>query len=275
MALHAIIWSIIAALYAPVFRQLYRGRWESIDYTHAYFILPLSLWFTWRARAELRKLITTPYTGRAGTGWIFPLLIGLLMFLFGRRGDYLFISTLSMIPILFGLIGYVYGAAIAQRLAFPIVYLLLLVPPPLGVLDGITLPMRYGISVITENILTTLHYPVTRSGLLLSIGGSDIYMGAPCSGFRSLITMISLGLAYVYVIKGSLRKKSILLASIVPLALLGNLIRVLGMCVVTFHFGGAIGLKYHDISGYAVFLALIGGLLGIESAIDGLSGSHE
>jgi exosortase/archaeosortase family protein len=90
-------------------------------------------------------------------------------------------------------------------------------------------------------------------------------MGAPCSGFRSLITMISLGLAYVYIGKGTAKTKAILLAAIVPLALLGNLIRVTGMCLVTYYFGGETGSKFHDISGFVIFLVLILGLIGLES----------
>jgi exosortase len=200
-------------------------------------------------------------------------LIGLLMFIFGWRQDYLFISTLSLIPALFGLVIYLYGPSIAKALSFPILYLLLMVPPPLGILDNITLPMRYWISVFTAHILKMFHYPITQSGLMLSLGGHEIYMGAPCSGFRSLITMISLGLVYVYIIKGKAVKKAILLGSIVPLALLGNLFRVIGMCLVTFHFGENIGTKFHDISGFVIFFVLILGLMGIDSLLSRLE--HE
>ncbi len=155
-----------------------------------------------------------------------------------------------------------------RLLAFPIAYLLLMVPPPMNVLDSITLPMRHGISVVTEFLLKTAGYGITRDGLLLSIGGHEIYMGAPCSGFRSLITMISLGLAYVYIGKSAVKKKVVLLASIVPLALLGNLIRVVGMCLVSFYLGDAAGVKYHDYSGFIIFLVLIMGLIGLENLLE-------
>jgi len=210
------------------------------------------------AHPQIRKSAKPPL-------YLSLLVLGLLMFILGWRREYLSVSTLSLIPVLFGLTGYLYSARMARALLFPILYLLLLVPPPLGVLDSITLPMRYGISVATHSILNTLGYPITRDGLLLSISGHEIYMGAPCSGFRSLITMISLGLAYVYIGKGTARTKAILLAAIVPLALLGNLIRVAGMCLVTHYFGGETGTRFHDISGFVIFLVLILGLIGLES----------
>lgn len=262
-----IIWSLAVILYGPVFYQLYRQRWETIDYTHAYFILPISIWLVWRKRKALKELTLDNKTKNSLIG--LPLLIpGLLMFVFGWRLDYLFISTLSLIPVLYGLIIYLYGTKMAKSLSFPILYLLLLVPPPLGVLDNLTLPMRHGISALTDIILKTFHYPITREGLLLSIGGHQIYMGAPCSGFRSLITMISLGLVYGYINKGGFKKKAILISSTVPLALIGNLIRVIGMCLVTFYFGESVGHKFHDISGFVIFIVLIAGLIGLESLLD-------
>src|SRR3989337_4388764 len=92
----------------------------------------------------------------------------------------------------------------------PLLYLLLLVPIPIGIIDDITLPLRYGISVVTEVALKSFHYPVGRKGLLLFIGDNELFMGQPCSGFRSLVTMFSLGLVYVYTARGAMLKKGIL-----------------------------------------------------------------
>lgn len=264
---HYLIWGLLTALYTPVFIQLYRSRWETIDYTHAYFILPLSLWFVWTKRDFLVKN-THDSTSAASFASLTSIIIGCAMFVFGWKQDYLFIATLSLIPILFGIIHYLYGKYITKALLFPILYLLLLVPPPLGILDSITLPMRQGISIASAAILQTFQYPIVRDGLLLLIGDHEIYMGAPCSGFRSLITMISLGIAYVYITKSQRKTKIALLTAIVPLALLGNLIRVTSMCLVTFYFGDDIGHKYHDLSGFVIFIILILGLIGIENIFE-------
>ena len=191
------------------------------------------------------------------------------MFIFGWREDYLFITTLSLIPVLYGLIIYLYGIKIAKSLSFPILYLLLLVPPPFGVLDGITLPMRHGTSVAAETILRSLDYPITRKGLLLTIGYNDIFMGQPCSGFRSLITMSSLVLAYIYISRGTLAKKLIMTSLIVPLTLFGNLIRVITLCLITYYFGEEAGQGFfHNFSGIVIFLIAILGMIGIESLAD-------
>jgi len=258
-----IIWALVAILYSPIIILLYKGRWELIDYTHAYFILPVSLYLTWRKRHDLSRSIKNPSPNLLG---IPVLVIGILLFILGWRWDYMFIATFSLIPTILGIVFFLYGTSSARTIQFPLLYLLLMIPPPLVILDAITLPMRYGVSAVAAIILKSFHYPIIREGLLLYIGRQEIFMGAPCSGFRSLITMISLGLAYTYIINETRKNKTILLVSIIPLALLGNLIRVLTLCLVTYYFGAKAGQGFfHDFSGVIVFIIMILGLLGIES----------
>ena len=252
----------VLAINVPIFYHLYTYRWEAVDYTHAYFILPVSLWLVFKQRKLLASLIVRELGWKSY--WLPILVVGLGVFIFGWRLDYASVMAISMIPVVYGLIGYLFGNKVVKKCNFPILYLLLMVPPPLGILDSITLPMRHWISVLTEMIIKACGYPIVRDGLLLSIDGHEIYMGAPCSGFRSLITMIALGLVYVYINKGSFKKKAILLGSVVPFALFGNLARVVSMCIVTFYFGEGVGHTYHDYSGYLIFLVLIAGLVGTE-----------
>ncbi len=265
------IWALVAGMYYPVFKELYSIRWDTLDYTHAFFILPISIWLVWRKLGFLKDKYqnSTPNTL---TYLSLPILfLGVLLFFFGWRQDYLFVSTFSLVPLLFGLTIYLYGTQTAKHLSFPFLYLLLLVPPPFGILDSITFPMRQGISVLTEKILFIFNYPITRKGLLLNIGYNEIFMGAPCSGFRSLITMISLVLVYVYITKGTMTKKLSLTALIIPFALLGNLVRVITLCLITFYFGEEAGQGFfHNFSGIVIFVITLLGLMGAESLIDRL-----
>ncbi len=268
MIMPYILWALTTALYSPILFQLYRSRWENIDYTHAYFILPVALWLAWRKRTQLLQAVRAAAKSSTAVQLtaLALLTLGALLFVFGWRWDYLSVSTFSLIPVLSGLVLYLYGPQTAKLLRFPLFYLLLMVPPPLGILDAITLPMRHGISVAAAVILRSFHYPLTREGLMLTIGNQEIFMGAPCSGFRSLITLLSLGLAYIHVSRSQPRTKTILVVSLVPLALAGNLLRVLSLCLVTFYFGAEAGQGFfHDFSGLFMFVVLIGGILGLET----------
>lgn len=259
---------MVAAIYTPSFVKLYRVRWDLLDYTHSYFIIPVSLWLIWRSRDKIKQCYQNIEPGKNLSG-LFSLLFGLFLFIFGSRFDYASVVALSLIFVLFGLTHFIYGKGMAKTLSFPFLYLLLLVPPPMGVIDSITLPMRYGISGLAEQILSLLRYPISREGLLLTIGYNDIFMGQPCSGFRSLITLLSLGLVYIYISKGSYLSKSILTLFIVPLALFGNLIRVITLCLITFYFGEEAGQGFfHNFSGIVMFIITILGLMGIESIMN-------
>jgi len=265
--LHIVIWGMVAALFAPVLLQLYKSRWEAIDYTHAYFIFPISLYLVWRKKDLLLELSKTSHKTK-GVGLLF-ILIGIASFVLGWREEYLVLSSVAMIPVFTGVLLFVYGASFLRVLWFPIAYLVFLMPPPLGVLDAITLPMRYGISFVVAKILTLLGYPLVREGLLLNMGGNDIYMGQPCSGFRSLITLLSLGIVYIYTLKGTAQKKLFMSAFIIPFALLGNVIRVLLLCFITYYLGHEMAQGVlHDASGIVMFVILILCLIGLEKVID-------
>jgi len=276
-----IIWGLAGALYSPVIYQLYTQRWETIDYTHAYFILPISIVLVMRnlrllrpcgARNDATEQVIARSSPQATTKqslFLSLIILGLLMFIFGWKLDYLFITTLSLIPLLYGIIIYLYGTKMAKALSFPILYLLLMVPPPLGVLDAITIPMRHGVSVAAVEILKIFHYPIHREGLMIYLGSHEIFMGAPCSGFRSLITMFSLGIVYVYVIKGALWKKLTLVTAIIPLALFGNIVRVITLCLLTYHAGEKTAQGFfHYFSGGVIFVVMIIGLLLLEFILE-------
>ena len=255
-------WALVILLYAPLFLRLYQSRWKTVDYTHAYFILPVALWLAWRKRQQLKSLAVQIPQGLWG---MVLLVLGLMVFLFGWRYDYMFVTVISLVPVLFGLVWQLYGGSVARAMAFPVLYLLLLVPPPLGMIDDVTLPMRYGMSVVTEWFLRALHYPVTREGLLLSIGKHDVFMGQACSGFRSLITMFSLGLIYASLAQTRTSKKVVLAVATIPFALLGNLVRVITHCLATYYLGEdrATGL-FHYASGTLIFSVMIFGLVVLD-----------
>lgn len=270
-------WAAAAVLFFPVFKILFESRWETLDYTHAYFILPISLYLLWRDRDRIKASVSEA-KGSAVSAVLGGVLIVVSLFVFsvGWKNDYLSVATFALIPLCFGISFFVYGFSILRFTWFPFLYLLLLIPPPMGILDSITLPMRYGISFVTEEILAFVGYPITRSGLLLQMGGHEIFMGAPCSGFRSLVTLTSLGLAYIYTVKLIWQKKIVMVASIVPLALLGNLIRVLCLCLFTYYVGENFAQKvFHDFSGLFMFILLIIGLMSLENVLVRLGKSKE
>ena len=255
---------LIICLYFPLFRLHYIRNWAMLDYHHAYFILPVSLWLSWR-QCKLYKIIIKPSSFFETFTGLILLIFGALLFTHGWRNQYLLLSTFSLIPVLAGYISFMFGFKVLRLFWFPLLYLILLIPPSTGILDSITLPMRFFITDISQSFLSFLGYQVLREGLIISVNNNEIYMGAPCSGFRSLITLLSLGSVYAYISSGNIKTKISLLLSIIPIALLGNFFRVISVCLAVNHFSSNIGNKVHDIGGYVVFIILIVGLIFLEN----------
>ncbi len=267
MLYNSLIPLLVVFLYAPVFYNLFLVRWDLLDYSHAYFILPVSMGLVWLRRKDLKKWMNQQ--AENGTHGLFIFIAGLCLFVFGWRMDYVCISTFSLIPVIAGLVLFLYGREVLKTVLFPILYLIFLVPPPAAIIDGLTNPMQYGVSVVSEHILALFHYPVARDGLLLSMGENDLFVSQPCSGFRSLITFFALGIVYIHLNKGTLLKKSILFLSVIPCALLGNLIRIITLCLITYYAGeeAAMGF-FHNFSGLLIFFIMILCFLLIETLLE-------
>ena len=255
---------LITCLYFPLFRLHYMSKWASLDYHHAYFILPVSLWLSWR-QCKLHNVSIKPTSFYENITGLILLTFGAFLFIIGWRNDYSLISTFSLIPVLAGYISFMFGFKVLRLFWFPLLYLILLIPPSTGILDSITIPMRFLITNLSQSFLSLLGYQVIREGLILSLNNNEIYMGAPCSGFRSLITLLSLGLVYAYISSGNIKTKLALLFFIVPFALLGNFIRVISVCLAVNYFGSSFADPVHDFGGYAIFIILIIGLITLEN----------
>jgi exosortase len=271
--LNYLLWILVGVLYFAVFKHLYLVRWEMLDYTHAYFILPASLFIIWLQRLQLREIAAqvpaNSLSVQSNYLSLLSMILGLCLFVFGWRHDYIFISTFSLIPLLAGITGYLWGPAMLKAVTFPLSYLLFLIPPPAGILDAITIPMRKMASIGAVLVLKSFHLPVDRQGLLIYINNHEIYMAPACSGFRSLITFMALSLLYLYFLKTSTEKKWVLLLSVIPLSLLGNLVRVILLCLITYTFGDEIGQGFlHEFSGILVFAVIIGGFMIIDKCYD-------
>jgi len=95
--IYFLLWGLVVALFFPVFSILYRQRWNALDYTHAYFILPVSLGLVYWKRKKLARAFAGTEK-RFGVSSLLIFIFGGLMYLFGWRQDYMVVSTFALIP---------------------------------------------------------------------------------------------------------------------------------------------------------------------------------
>jgi exosortase len=244
-----------------------RWRWPGVagaDFSHGWLIPLISAAIVWSKR---RELANTP----KATSWIGLVVVVWSLFLYwiGARGQLTRISVISLIGLLWGIPFYLCGRHVARILLFPCAYLILAVP--MSFLNNITVPLRLTASAVSAHILNGLGIPVRRVGTLIaSAGPTDFRFGVddPCSGLKYLIAMVALTAIYAYLAQLSRIRKWLLFLAAAPLAIIGNICRIVVIALIAKFFGWeyAEGI-YHDFSGLIVFSAAVLLMIGFGRAL--------
>jgi exosortase len=159
---------------------------------------------------------------------------------------------------LYGLTGLVWGRPWLQSTFFP--FFLFAFCFPLGTLaDKITFPLRMLVSKISVAIGGGLGIEVTRVGTqILGAHGFNYDVAPACSGIRSLTALLALTTIYGFLTFQTTWKRVLMMVIALPLAVLGNVVRVTGVILVAQAFGQKAGAKFHDGAGFVTFaVALI------------------
>src|SRR5678810_451776 len=121
-------------------------------------------------------------------------------------------------------------------------YFIFMIPLPGFLVDAITGPLKQWISAIVVELLYDVGYPISRTGVMITIGQYQMLVADACSGLHSMYSLTALGTLFMYIMgRRSLLHNAIMLASILPIAFAANIVRVIVLVVITYHFGDAAG----------------------------------
>ena len=245
--------------------MLANGLWTSEDNIHGPIVLSVILWAIWQRK---KILLENKYEGRSIVGWVL-LGLGLVFYIVGRSQEIIILEVGSQLPIFAALILLFRGKAALKQLWFPLFFLLFMLPLPSFIVDALTGPLKQNISVIVEELLYKLDYPISRSGVVLSIGPYQLLVADACSGLNSMISLTTMGILYLYLMKhDSTVRNVVLLALIWPIAFFANMIRVTILVLITFHFGDQAGQGFmHGFAGMALFISALLILIAVDSLL--------
>lgn len=220
------------------------------NYSHGFLILPLALYFAWERREKLHAAPLAP-------SWAgFPLLVlGLLILLAGLWGSELFLSRFALLPVIAGIVLFLLGWQHLRILSFPIAFLFLMIPIPSIIFNQIAFPLQMFASQVGEWAISTAGIPVLREGNVLNLAHTRLEVAEACSGIRSLVSLVTLGLVYGYFMDPRTWVRVLVVLSAVPVAILANGARVAGTGMAAHWFGqeAAEGF-FHQFSGWIVFV---------------------
>lgn len=264
LAAAALLLAAVGWLYADVVPGLVRQWANDDDYSHGFFVLPLAAFFAWERRDALRRAVPSP--SLLGLGL---LAASLLVYLAGRFGAELFLTRASLIGVLAGLVLFIAGTAHFRLLAFPLAFLILMVPLPEIIFNRITFPLQMIASQIGEVAIAASGIPVLREGNILLLPGRALEVAEACSGIRSLLTLLMLAIVLGYFTERRIGIRIAIVIAAIPIAVLANAIRVAGTGLMSYWVSPAAAEGFfHTFSGWIVFVVALGGLLLFHRAVD-------
>jgi exosortase len=238
-----------ATLLVPTVVTLGRQSWNQESGSHGPIVLATGVWLLWRG---LPRDAARP--GALGVSAI-VLAGALVIYVTGRVFGFLSFEAAGLygagVAILYSQIG---GQALA-RLWFPVAYLGFLIPPPGFLLDRVTAPLKQFVSYAATGILSATGVPVSREGVTLEVAQYRLLVEDACSGLNSIIGLLAVSLLYVHLLRSTTWRYAILLAACAaPIAILGNIIRIMVLILLTYFFGDEVAQGFlHLTAGFFLF----------------------
>lgn len=261
------------AMYVPAFWGLLHGIWGSEEQAHGPIILILSLWLIWRSWNEMLALPAQPAPGLA---W--PLLVfALVLYMLGMSQQVDAFTIASFIISVAAILLMKRGTPALRLLWFPFFFMLFMIPLPGAIVSALTLPMKMAVSYVTEVLLYAAGYPIARTGVILQIGPYQLLVADACAGLQTLLTLESLGLFYLNVVRHTSAFRNIALALlIIPISFTANVIRVCVLTLITYHFGDAAGQGFlHGFAGMVLFVSALILIIAVDSLLQWAARRHQ
>ena len=247
----------LIVLYLPSLVDLFRGIWSTDEQGHGPIVLGVACWLIYRKWPEMKRASEAKLSNPIA-GW-FILIIGLLFYILGRSQQILIFEIGSAIWVLAAILLLMGGGAALKVQWFPLFFMLFMIPLPGQIVDTVTMPMKMAVSYVSENVLFWFGYPIGRTGVILHIAQYKLLVADACAGLQTLFTLEALGLLYLNIIRHNSLFRNIALAIlIVPISFTANVIRVMVLTLITYHYGDEAGQGFlHGFSGMVLFLSAL------------------
>jgi exosortase D (VPLPA-CTERM-specific) len=253
----SVIVLLLGVAYAESLAYLVRKWMEDDNYSHGFFVPVITAVLIWWRRERIMA------AGIVSSWWsLVPAALGLAFYVAGELMTFYFLQHLSLWLVIIGLALAVAGPQATREMAFPIGYLLTMIPLPQMVQSSLSASLQLMSSALGVGFLHMIGVTAFREGNVIDLGPIQLQVVEACSGLRYLIPLIALTLLSAYLFQNRLWKRVVLVASAIPLAVLLNGLRIglIGILVDRFGRAAAEGFM-HAFEGWLLFvlsLAILG-----------------
>ena len=268
IALQGTEWLLLIALiaaFAPALVAL-SDVWSRYDYYSHGYMVPLAA--LWAATAQ-RKVLPRLPVERSLLGGV---LLGfcLMLYLVGLFASIVSLQGLALVLSVACAVYFARGRAWLRSLSFSISYLIFMVPVPQSLITPFIAKLQLLVSGTAIRVVHSMGMSVYRDGNVMHLpGGESLFVAEACSGITSILTLVPLAVFLAYFTQPNWSRRLALVVAVVPLAMLGNLTRVVLTIYVAQHYGSevATGGIFHEWAGILTYvlgcfaLLAIGGLM--------------
>lgn len=260
-----------------------KARQDS-EWVFCLFVPFLVSWLVWRMREDLSKLpLQASWLGLA------LLVPAMALYWFGYKADTAYPGYAAVQLAVGGMILLVGGPLWLRRLFFPWAFLIFMWPM-LPLESKLAFPLRIFTAQLSSGLLNLFGMDVVRDGTALH-SAPDMDLGLeqgalfrldveePCSGIRSLFSLMMISALYGWLSLKTWPTRALLFASAIPLAVLGNVVRM-GLLTAGSRWLGAefaVGRNidghqemsfFHTMAGFAVFGVALAGMFTVCSILE-------
>lgn len=256
-----ILAALLFVLYAGILRQLVQNWTQDPNYSHAFLVPLFAAYLIGERRREWRAEVARP----AASGLLI-VAYGAVLLILGDLGAEFFLSRVSLLVILMGVLVYFQGWRSARILLVPWLVLFLMIPLPSIVFNEIAFPLQIVASTLSTFLLKAMQVPVVREGNIIDLPSLSLNVVEACSGIRSLMSLVTLALFYGLIVEKRAWRKLMLVAFAVPTAVVANALRIVGAALLGEYVSpkAAEGF-FHLFSGWLLFVMAVAALIGLHS----------
>jgi exosortase len=219
--------------------------------SHGVFVPFLSAFFLWTKRETLREL--EPRYDYLG---IPVIIVGALFGIF-YAGAFQ-VRLLSFLALASGLIILIVGRNAFKEVAFPVLFLIAMIPIPEGFYVHLADLVRDITFAGSSWLISLFGITYHKKGLLIHLPNAVLSIATGCSGIRYLVSYFVFGIAYAYLYREGSKSRLLIVLSTIPISLAASVCRLTAIFTLTYMFGPRMAEYWpHVFISWSVFLGVL------------------
>jgi exosortase len=259
------VYIALGLVFLPALGVLARA-WSAEEYQSHGFVVPLVAgWVAWATHDRWGRLPRSTDVRGA-----LLVTIGLAAYAFGLLAGSATAQGLALVAAVAGAVWWREGGRRLRALAFPIGFLLFMVPIPLDWVSPLLVRLLLVVSSMAAALLPILGVPVARNGnVLVFQDGASLVVAEACSGLTAILTLLPIAVLIAHLSRLRPARRAALVACALPIAMGANLIRVVltALAAQVWDASTVTSDPWHSVGGLLIYAIACLLLLATERAL--------